>query len=124
VQWEKTDSRFYVQESSDRYYTEKYLCHGYETRCGIEEMLRREHVAGREYLQFRIRESSWPGCRMGIGGDEEETKYLCQVSTGHKVQLFADAELMEQDLYGCPTAKILQESGALRNCSVEIVAYE
>lgn len=123
VQWKKIESRFYALESSDQQYTEKFLCHGYETKSGIEEMLRREHAPGRDYLQFRIRESSWPDYRAGNSIEPEETKYLCQISKDQKVLLLAEAEMMEQDLYGCPTAKIFHRVDKLQNCSVEIVDY-
>lgn len=123
VQWKEIESSIFIREISEQYHTEHFTCCGYETKSGIEEMLRRVHISGRVYLEFRIKETNWPEYRVGIGGASETVKYLCQLSKKRKVLLFAEAELLEQDLYGCPSAKIFRDSDALQNCRVEIIDY-
>ena len=98
VQWKKIESRFYALESSDQQYTEKFLCHGYETKSGIEEMLRRKYVEYDGCWEFRICESCWPENYVDSRGESGYIKYLCQLTGQRRVSLFAEAEWTEQDL--------------------------
>lgn len=124
VYWKEKSSRYFDKAPSDQCFAERIRCHGFDTKNGLERMLESKHREGRMLSTFTILESCWPKYGLRKNGDRVRIKYLCQLSKEQQVVLYAEATWESALLYGCPVARIIQNSEAPDSCSVELVEYE
>ena len=146
IQWQEARERTFSREPEGSCCFARILCHGYDTKSGIEQKLGKKFAQGGT-AAFKIDEEIWPQYRTHPNGEREKLVYLCQLNSQLEyvipVQYMAlEAELPQQDislyakyipseerlppppLYGCPTAKGLRDAVGALHCNVEIVSYE